>query len=78
MILYVESVMYLHFPIDNSGELNFMEFVCSMWHFLSMKETDMGYLLFMLHDANGEGTIACKKDFVLFIVRPLLFLFVYF
>lgn len=45
---------------DDSGLVNFMEFVCAIWNFLTLPEEDMGSLAFLIKDPSGEKHITCK------------------
>ena len=49
--------MVSHCLIDGSGELNFMEFVCSMWHFLTLEENEFGELAFMIMDPTASKSL---------------------
>ena len=45
---------------DRSGIINFMEFVCSLWNILTLDETNMGCLAFMIADPTASKTLSCK------------------
>ena len=44
---------------DKSGLINFMEFVCSMWNFLTIPREDMGSLAYLIKDPSAVGCISC-------------------
>ena len=46
---------------DKSGLLNFMEFVCALWNLLSLGESDLGVLGYLMKDPTGVLRVKCKK-----------------
>ena len=40
-----------------------MEFVCSLWNVLTLDETNMGSLAFMIADSTGCKNLTCKLNY---------------
>jgi Ca2+-binding EF-hand superfamily protein len=49
------------FDTDGSGYLNFFEFACSLWNFLSTDPDDLGGFVFYLFDDDHTGTLEFKE-----------------
>eukprot|EP01031_Cornospumella_fuschlensis_P024182 gene24182-29247_t len=49
----LEKNILTAFDLDKTGKLNFTEFVCALWIFLSLAESDMADFLYRLKDASG-------------------------
>ena len=45
----------------NIGELNFMEFVMTMWYFLCLTDENISELAFLLQDPSGKKSLGSKK-----------------
>eukprot|EP01035_Chromulina_nebulosa_P029635 gene29635-39303_t len=52
-----ENGIFCIFDEDNSGMINFMEFVCSTWNFLTLPREDMGSLAYLIRDSSAEKNI---------------------
>jgi hypothetical protein len=47
---------------DHSKVLNFVQFVCILWAFLSSPEDDLGSIIYTMCSANGtKANISCKQ-----------------
>ena len=49
--------LFVSMDIDNTGYLNFCEFVCAMWNFLSMEPSRLGSYAYFLFDDDGTGNL---------------------
>ena len=45
------------FDRDGSGAIDFEEFVCSLWCFLTLGTDDLGRFVFNVYDVDGSGTL---------------------
>mmetsp|Transcript_4703 Transcript_4703/g.7681 ORF Transcript_4703/g.7681 Transcript_4703/m.7681 type:complete len:453 (+) Transcript_4703:91-1449(+) len=55
-----EMAVFTLFDEDESGIINFMEFVCSLWNILTLDELNMGGLAFNIVDRTGMKIIGYK------------------
>jgi Ca2+-binding EF-hand superfamily protein len=49
-----EKYIFTMFDEDKSGLLNFMEFACAMWNFLTLQECDLGTLMYLMKEPTGK------------------------
>jgi hypothetical protein len=49
----------MYYFTDRSGIINFMEFVCALWNILTMDESNMGSLAFMIADPTASKLLSC-------------------
>jgi hypothetical protein len=56
----LETAMFNIFDHAKSGKLNFVEFVGSMWNFLSLREEDLSMFMYLIKDPTGVMRIKCE------------------
>jgi Ca2+-binding EF-hand superfamily protein len=55
-----EKAVFQIFDADRSGKFNFLEFICALWNFLTIPEHQLGAILYLIKDFNGELRIRCE------------------
>jgi hypothetical protein len=58
--LFFEYIVQTGYAKDNNGVVTFVEFVCSMWNLLTLSDTDLSMMMFLLKDPTGEQSLSCK------------------
>ena len=56
-----EHKLFGLFDEDASGEINFMEFVCSMWNMLTLHITELGSLVFLMFSPDGRRPLTYSE-----------------
>ncbi len=54
------ELFFLLFFVENVKPVSFVQFVCAIWHFLSLKDERIGEVGFMLVDPTGLRKIGCE------------------
>lgn len=44
---------------DDTGMINFSEFVCGLWNFLSLPESDIAGIVYCMKDPTGKLVVRC-------------------
>lgn len=66
---FAPNYSQLTVTVDNSGMINFMEFVCTLWNLLTLPEPDFGSIAYLIKDPSATGTINCE----LLCIMPIFF-----
>lgn len=70
----LESALFGVFDDAGSGRLDFVEFVCSMWNFLSARQEDLAVFFYLMKDPSGVMRIKCECEKSLSLFSRILLL----
>ena len=57
----LEASLFNIFDYTKSGKLNFIEFVCAMWNFLTVPEDELSIFMYLMKDPSAVMRIKCKS-----------------